>query len=94
MPASTTDDFLILTVGDDNVDIEHSIDAAGPSMHDAARRLLVRRTQCVPLSAPIKQRLVWAAQHRSARGAHKRRLPAAGAVVAGPAERATELGRR
>ena len=63
MPASTTDDFLILTVGDDNVDIEHRHDAAGPSMHDPARRLLVGRTQCMPLSAPIKQRLVWGA-HR------------------------------
>ena len=52
MPASTTDDFLILTVGDDNVDIEHRNDAAGPSMHDPARRLLVGRTQCMPLSAP------------------------------------------
>ena len=63
MPASTTDDFLILTVGDDVVVIAETYQALRTSLHDAARRLLDRRTQCMPLSAPIKQRRVWGA-HR------------------------------
>ena len=58
MPASTTDDFLILTVGDDVVDIAETYQALRTSLHDAARRLLVGGTQCMPLSAANKQRLL------------------------------------
>ena len=61
MPASTTDDFLILTVGDDNVDIADPEHAACTPKHVSVRRLLVGGTQWMPLSAAIKQRLVWGA---------------------------------
>ena len=59
MASSTTDDFLILTVGDDNVVSAAPEHAPGTvRMHDPARRLLDRRTQQMALSASIKQRRV------------------------------------
>ena len=58
MAASSADDYLTVG-GDANVvvggDPEH---AAGPCLYVPARWLLVRRTQSMPLSATIKQRLV------------------------------------
>ena len=60
MPASTTDDFLILTVGDDNVDSDEPQPAPGTLMYFPARRLLDRHTQYMSLSesVPVKKRLV------------------------------------
>ena len=62
MPASTTDDFLTFTVGDDVLDIADHEHAVGSRTHVPARWLLDRRTQYMPLSATIKQRLVCGAQ--------------------------------
>ena len=74
-------------------------DAACTAMRAVRCPIVDGGTQSMPLSAALKdstsvEGVDGTFQHRSARGAHKRCLPAAGAVVAGPAERATELGRR
>ena len=58
MPASTTDDFLTFTVGDDVLDIADHEHAVGSRTHVPARWLLDRGTQYMPLSATIKQRLI------------------------------------
>ena len=62
MAASSADDHL--TVGGDanvvvSADPEH---AAGPSLHDPDHWIVDRRTQYMPLSAPINKRLVCGAQ--------------------------------
>ena len=58
MAASSADDHLTVGGDADVVVIVSRCDAAGSSMHVSVRWLLVRRTQYIPLSATIKQRLV------------------------------------
>ena len=58
MPASTTDDFLTFTVGDDVLDIADPECTPGTRVYDTARRIVDRRTQYMRLSATINNRLV------------------------------------
>ena len=58
MAASSADDHLTVDGDADVVVSAEPVHAAGPSLHVSAHWLLVRRTQSMPLSATIKQRLV------------------------------------
>ena len=85
MAASSADDHLTVGGDADVVVIVSRCDAAGPSMHVSACWLLDGRTQYMPLSAPIKQRLVCGAH----RGPYSIVLPASTTNIAfgPPAER-------
>ena len=63
MAESSADDHLTVGGDADVVVSAEPIHAAGPSLHVSAHWLLVGGTQCMPLSATIKQRLVCGA-HR------------------------------
>ena len=58
MGTAEHDDFFTFTVGDDVLDIADHEHAVGSRTHVPARWLLDLRTQYMPLSAAIKQRLV------------------------------------
>ena len=99
MAASSADDHLTVGGDADVVVSAEPVHAAGSSMHVSVRWLLDGRTQYMPLSAAIKQRLMLrrscgSQQHRSACVDDKHCLRASGGEVGRPAHRATELGRR
>ena len=65
MAASSADDHLTVGGDADVVVIESRYDAAGTRTHVSVRWLLDGRTQYMPLSAAIKQRLVCGAHGAS-----------------------------